>query len=346
MNNNITFLLPIKDRFNFTKRFLKSFDHSNQIPIIISDGSAVKYFDHELDNLIKNNNKIKYIKYNYDKDYQTFLNKLYKSILLVETEYVLIACDDDFYFIDQILEGVRFLESNPDYAMFKSKVKNFKINSNFKNLGNFGIYGELELMGDNYKIYNELIEENSILDRSKRIQDCYPYEGIHRTSILKKALEITVNVNCFHHNIFIDILRYLIFFNGKVIFKDKYILAHQVNTPSSAGETHLNSFDKLKLKLSKRYSDCYSSIINEFNSNFFNEYSEQEKKKIINQIKANLNEEIQSFKNLKKNNKKIKISNNLIKILINSFLKKSNIIINEKNVYEVINNLNHRVNNT
>jgi hypothetical protein len=80
MSNNITFLLPIKDRFEFTKRFLSSFDYSYNIPIIISDGSYMA--SEELNKIINTKSNVVYKRFDFDKDYLTFLTKL-KPILLL-----------------------------------------------------------------------------------------------------------------------------------------------------------------------------------------------------------------------------------------------------------------------
>lgn len=342
MSNNITFLLPIKDRIEFTKRFLSSFDYSYNVPIIISDGSFTA--SDELTEIINTKSNVLYKKFDFDKDYLTFLTKLKNSINLVDTNYVALVCDDDFYFLDQINEAVKFLENNLEYSMYKTSVKNFTISSGINNYFNYGVYGNLILTNDNYESYNEQITDDNVLERFKRLQDCYPYEGVFKTSILKKALEIAVSVNCFHHNIFIDILRYVIFINGKVYFKKKYILARQNNTPTSAGETHLKSFDKIEMKSSKLYFDIYQKISEKLEK-LFNEFSyNYEFKFLKDQIFNNLNDEIEELRKNKSNKFELRLQNKFIKSLLNTLLKKDDIVINKYNVLDAVNSINKKIN--
>ena len=342
MSNNITFLLPIKDRFEFTKRFLSSFDYSYNIPIIISDGSYK--VSKELTKIINTKSNVVYKKFNFDKDYLTYLKKLKDSIDFVETNYVALVCDDDFYFLDQITDAVKFLESNQEYSMFKTSVKNFTISSDITNYLNYGVYGNLILTNDNYASYREDIIDDSVLERFKRLQDCYPYEGIFKTSLLKKALEIAVSVNCFHHNIFIDILRYVIFINGQVYFNNKYIIARQNNTPKSAGETHLKNFDKIKMKSSPMYSNVYQKISEKLEK-LFNEFSfDYEFKFLKEQIFKNLDDEIDELNKNKSRKLKFSFRNRFIKSLLNTLIKKNDITINKHNVLNVVKLINQKIN--
>jgi glycosyltransferase domain-containing protein len=342
MSNDITFLLAIKDRFKFTNRFLSSFNYNLDIPIIISDGSFKK--NNEFDKILKDRPNFIYKKFGFDKDYLTFLIKLKNSIELVNTKYVTLVCDDDFYFQDQIKCAVKFLEKNPQYSMYKSAVKNFTIYSDIINYFNHSIYGKLVLTDDNYSSYDESIINDNILDRFKRLQDCYPYEGIFKTSILKKALEISISVRCFHHNIFIDILRYIIFIYGKVYYSKKYLLARQDNTPNSAGTSHLESFDKIKMKTSKNYSEIYKKISVQFEKLFFELNIDKNFKPHKDQVMVNLNNEINEFKKKRINKTNFRIQNKFILSIKNIFLRKDYISIKKDNVQDVVNLINKKLN--
>ena len=344
MSNNITFLLPIKDRFKFTKRFLNSFNNILDIPIIISDGSYSKDKHNEIVKIFKDNPNIIYKKFEFDKNYLTFLTKLKNSIELVNTKYVALVCDDDFYFLDQIKSAVRFLEQNPQYSMYKSGVKNFAIYSDITNYFNYCIYGKLVLADDNYSSHDESITDENVIDRFKRLQDCYPYEGIFKTSILKKALEISVFVKCFHHNIFIDILRYIIFIYGKVYYNKKYLLLRQTNTPNSAGESHLENFDKVKMKTSKNYFEIYKKITIELEKLFLEKNNNKDFTPYKDQIFVNLNNEIKELKKNKIYKTNLKIRSKFISCLKNGFLNKNYISLKENNEHDVINLINKRIN--
>lgn len=342
MSNNITFLLPIKDRIKFTKRFLSSFNCNLNIPIIISDGSFSK--NNEFDKILKDKPNIIYKKFSFDKNYLTFLIKLKNSIELVKTKYVTLVCDDDFYFEGQIKNAVKFLEQNPQYSMYKSGVKNFIIYSDIINYFNHGVYGKLVLTDDNYSSHDENINNDNIVDRFKRLQDCYPYEGIFKTSILKKALEISISVNCYHHNIFIDILRYIIFIYGKVYYCKNYLLVRQTNTPNSAGESHLESFDKIKMKTSKNYLEIYKKISLQFEKLYFELYNNKDFKPHKEQIIINLNNEIDELKKNRINKTNFRIQNKFISSVKNSFLNKDYISIKKDNVQDVVNLINKKLN--
>ena len=341
MSNNITFLLPIKDRIEFTKRFLSSFDYSYKIPIIISDGSLKS--SEELKEFINVKPNILYKKFDFDKDYFTFLKKLKSSINFVDTDYVVLACDDDFYFLDQINEAVKFLENNHEFSMYKTAVKNFTISSGITNYFNYGVYGNLKLTNDNYESFNEQIINDSVLERIKKIEDCYPYEGVFKTSILKKALEIAVSVNCFHHNIFMDVLRYVILANGKVYFNNKYIVARQSNNPIGEGTGLFDLDGKLKMKTSKEYLDIYKQISEKFEKLLPNLSDNSELSLIKDQIIKNLENEIERYRK-EKPHKTFQSRNKILRSLIFSLLRKGGFLINKNNVLDIVNSINQKIN--
>ena len=94
--DNLTFLLLIKDRPQFLKRWIKfHINENDNVNIFIADGGKKSISNDDLKK-IKNKKNIKYHKYKYDKDYRSFVKKVLLSLKKIKTKYVLFCSDDDF----------------------------------------------------------------------------------------------------------------------------------------------------------------------------------------------------------------------------------------------------------
>ena len=101
MNNDISLIIPIKGREEFTFRIL-SYLYSSQFPykIFISDGSINKSENKKIISLFKSKLNIEYLNFSYDKDFRSFLNKMHETLKLIKSKRVMLLPNDDFVNLD------------------------------------------------------------------------------------------------------------------------------------------------------------------------------------------------------------------------------------------------------
>jgi glycosyltransferase domain-containing protein len=117
LKNAITFILTIKGREDFTKRWY-TFANNRKLPfkILIGDGDPASKINEFLESL-KDDNHLDYKYYQFnDKTPQDFFKKIVTLLEKVETPYVML-CDNDDYIVEKnVLKCINFLEKNPDYV--------------------------------------------------------------------------------------------------------------------------------------------------------------------------------------------------------------------------------------
>ena len=118
----------------------------------------------------------------------------------------------------------------------------------------------------------------------------------------------------------------------------------QANTHNSAGTSHLESFDKIKMKTSKNYLEIYKKISVQFEKLFFELNIDKNFKPYKDQIMVNLDNEINEFKKKGINKTNFRIQNKFISSIKSCFSQKDYISIKKDNVQNVVNLINKKLN--
>ncbi|MHB8130625.1 MAG: TIGR00180 family glycosyltransferase [Mobilitalea sp.] len=131
MNNKtkLTIVLTLKDRAEFTYRWMKYMDDITcPHRIFIADGGKDIGVEQHLRNH-KNypNLNYEYIRYPYDAKIVDYYMKFKDVISRVESEYLLLADNDDFYLLEHIPDILSFLDTHKDYAGARGKLVNFTL---------------------------------------------------------------------------------------------------------------------------------------------------------------------------------------------------------------------------
>ena len=108
MSDKLTVVLPLKDRFKYTHRFLSDLNEKKcPFKIIIADGGS----DFNLQTTLNYPNvNYEYIRYPFDNDLQDFFSKMKDATKRVETKYVTLQDNDDYFDIDGMNKSVEILE--------------------------------------------------------------------------------------------------------------------------------------------------------------------------------------------------------------------------------------------
>lgn len=170
LHSNLTIVLLLKDRHEFTERFLNYFNQKNiNFKLVISDGSKKK-IKSSLFNKIKKNKLIKYLKFPEDKSYELFYKKVFKTVKYVQTKYIIFAANDDFFIYENLEKCLNYLKSNKNIIGAGGLMIGFKINKvNKKNkLENlYTLYDFIKLDHDSSKTrFDTFIKKFSDLPRN------------------------------------------------------------------------------------------------------------------------------------------------------------------------------------
>jgi len=235
-NTDLTIILVLKGRDDFTFRW---FEYAKKInfpyKIIVADGGD----NSDLENKLSEKEyymyvNYKYIKYPFDKTYKIYYSKILKSLLKVETPYVLLASNDDFYFLDAIVKSLDFLKKNSDYVSARGEIWDFSVfpNSFFKDkspiYGNiFGIsklYHHPTVMGNNAM--------ERVIDFTKKSNSMW--HDIVKTEHLKEAYEDLVKSNIYDFALYETTINYSLATKGKIKREKGLFMLHQCHSNMAA----------------------------------------------------------------------------------------------------------------
>lgn len=230
MKKNISIIIPIKDRSEFTFRILCYLSNINfPYKIFICDGSANKSSNYKIIDKFKSKLDLNYLAFPFDKNYIFFLKKLKKTLAYVKTSHTMLLPNDDFI-------NLLFLKE-----ILKKKIRNqsisginldFKINNliRFKN-----DYGKTKFYTKIKKQYHEKLNHKNIYERLKYIHQFNPYESIHSKKILLKVVNNSLRFSVKNHKEFMWFFKLIPLVYTRVIFLNKALIARQVNTYSGEG---------------------------------------------------------------------------------------------------------------
>jgi glycosyltransferase domain-containing protein len=212
---DITFLICLKNRAHATKRLVKYLNNfKKSLNLFFADGGDIDQSD-IIKTLLTHHNYT-YKKFEVDKDYFYFANKIKNSLDLIKTKYCCFMDNDDFINFDSVLDQLRFLDENPTFYVSTGKIINFNLINNSK-------------IDD----LNELYNQDELVDFSSNFKflNFSSWEGIHVTEKLFQIFnQIVINKIDNIRNI-CDALNTSSQVNGKIKFnkKDIFIL-RQANT--------------------------------------------------------------------------------------------------------------------
>jgi glycosyltransferase domain-containing protein len=127
--NQLTVILPLKGRAQFTLRIMKFFNQTNfPYKIIIADGgSSVK-----IEKILKNKKNFPNINYSYqhfpfDSSYTHYFKKMVISLTKVKTPYVALIDNDCFPVIQGLEDSIAFLDKNKEYSSCRGQHVDFRL---------------------------------------------------------------------------------------------------------------------------------------------------------------------------------------------------------------------------
>ena len=257
---NVTILLTIFNRVDYTKKWLDYAEQSNvPFKIFISDGGNIKNIKKKL-NLKKRNLDITYKKFKYYKNYNYMFEKFYLSVKQIKSKYIFIAEDDDYIFSNSILKSAKFLDKNRKFSCAKG------INCLGDLISNNGKVLALTLRNEGMEKKKSLLSDFSDLRLIQYYKENHLsfYNALHRRDSLLKTFKILNSRNFL--NLFITELIFClsVIYNGKVARLNHidYIKMDNTQLSSSRNFEKLRSFSIISKtkKFQEENNMIFSSI--------------------------------------------------------------------------------------
>ncbi len=217
----LTILLTLKDRTEFTRRWMEYMNANLcQYPIIIADGGCDTDIEEHLKNKL-NYSKLnyRYIRYAYDRNIRDFFVKLQSAINQVETDYIVLADNDDFFVTENFNKYIEFLDCNPTYVTCSGQSAHLSIFEH-NTLTN-------STSGDSYQLVCDRIQKNIEQDSPlKRIQFFFDnankqnlwnkFYSITKTNVLRQTIKYFINSGDTDVNVF------ELYFNISLLYSGKH----------------------------------------------------------------------------------------------------------------------------
>jgi glycosyltransferase domain-containing protein len=270
MQNQLTIILFILERQDFTLRFLRYFNNFRfPYSLIIGDGSKLeinKEIEIEINknkNIIykkfKNEYDIKLNKYNYNK---YFVRQL-ECIKIVKTKYFKFISDDDFFLESSLIKMINFLNKETKFIAAGGPLIDFQINAHT-------YYGNISNLRYNY-FFKKNFDSNSKEKRLELFMSQYHhiFHYLCRTEIFLKIFLNSVNFSK-DDDFFKDMYHHLsCILYGKIKRFKTPMLMHQVhNDPHDGASREKTNLSKMQdVNFFSKLEKLNDTIINKFNLN-------------------------------------------------------------------------------
>lgn len=113
-NSEITVIVPTHNRHDYLKRSFEYFKSSG-VQVIYCDSSDVAFSDSIPEDIVYSH-----------LPGQTFHQKIFNTLLKIDSRYVALCADDDFIIINALFDGERFLNENDQYVSVLGHYVEFK----------------------------------------------------------------------------------------------------------------------------------------------------------------------------------------------------------------------------
>lgn len=245
VDNQLTILLTLKDRVAFTSRWM-SYANETRFPfkVLIADGGT----DDEARDLLAGSTRFPHVNYEYlrykpDLEYADYYAKTADALGRVDTPYVALADNDDFFVPDILSEAVDFLSHNFDYVSCGGQGAIFWVLSAHQSLARSGIYGrriEWKCTRDVRAIESSSAQKR-VLEQALGTGDTFFYD-VKRTLEARKQYETVRELNLRDLFLVEHLIRFLTAVAGKSKRLDKLHLARQHNSPNTSSGLHTQAF--------------------------------------------------------------------------------------------------------
>ena len=189
--SDLTILLTLKGRKNFTKRWLDWMSIEKcPYKILLADGDEDKSFTKDLISDYRYHDlDFEYLEYPFDKDISTFMHKVSDLSNKVSSRYVVMADNDDFLLINNLKKAVNYFEQNQNIGTLALPHYRFAINNASKEKINLDDISDIHFQKLKRLNNNNLFSDDPIIRLQEAINKFpsdFIYYGLHKTKNFKR----------------------------------------------------------------------------------------------------------------------------------------------------------------
>jgi glycosyltransferase domain-containing protein len=257
IEDKLTILLTLKDHALFTFRWMCYANYVHfPFKVLIADGGA----DESVPEILANranfpNVKYEYIRYPYDETLTQYYAKVVDVLGRVETPFVAIADNDDFFLVDGLKCSVEFLQCHSDFSSCRGVIGGVSIKPNVE-------YGELsQIYGSRNDVFfaEQTYPPGSTLEETaaQRVQHYFAsfrttWYNVFRTELMLENFLVLQKLNTKDLILASHVPELLGVVDGKV-YRGLYpYLVRQVNNPGSSDKAEIREkgdhFDRMLLE--------------------------------------------------------------------------------------------------
>lgn len=237
-DNELTILLPLKDRSSFTFRWMS---YSNRIrfpfKVLIADGASDEIVASVLSNSASFQNvNYEYVRYPHDESLADYYTKLANALSRIPTPFVVLADNDDLFVVSGLRKAIHFLVDHPDYATCGGQCAVFWVTPSPMNDAASVLYGPHVEWKCSLDARSLTDETASARIRNHSLRATHPaYYHVRRTDELRKQIEMVREADLQDPFLIERLVFFLTAIAGKTKQLDTLYLARQWNAPGSAG---------------------------------------------------------------------------------------------------------------
>ena len=253
LDTKLTVVLTLKDRVEFTYRWMNYANMINMpFKIIIADGGKDKTIEDFLaSGKHYSNINYQYIRFPYDETYSDYYIKLASVLDMVDTEYMVLADNDDFYIVDGLRKSIDFLVNNTNYASCRGEIGGFFQKN--KNEFQFGISSRESITLDSETSADRVLQNLSNYNVS--------YYDVCKTENRRIAFNKIRDISSSDLFITEIIDSCLTVCFGKIKREEYLYLVRHNNSPESSARTLEKENDTLGRMFEKTWSHDINSFI-------------------------------------------------------------------------------------
>ena len=284
MSGSLTIVLLLKDRIEFTKRWMSYMD-SNKCPykIIIADGGRDQSIEQHLNNQDNYHNlNYEYIRYPYDEVLEDFYSKYHNVMNRVNSDYVIQADNDDFFILDRIPELIKFLDSNDDYVGVRGGHVDFKVYDKLHNQLNIIAgthYTAIQRLSPSIDMSDPITRINYLCNNIAKYDYYSNWYCLFRTKTVCEIWDSLINISIKEPIIIEMLMHIFILEKGKIMIKDFPYYLRQTGT-SQYGDHLITENDFLKRCINKGALSEFKTTVDQY----LVDYSREDKKEIFNSL--------------------------------------------------------------
>lgn len=254
-DKSLTILLTLKGRPQFTLRWM-FYANSIRFPfrVLIADGGADEIVPEVLSNRANFPNvDYKYIRYPYDQTYADYYAKVADALSQIETPFVVMADNDDFFVVSGLMQSVEFLQQHSEYSSCRGVIGAVIVEPT-PHLGELSqVYGT-EILFAAHLYPQGPINDTTALQRIRNYFSCYrpTWYDVCRTEQAVKKWRVFKELNIKDMLVAEYIPQLIGIASGKVHIDSYLYLIRQVKGPGSASENEQHQkgdhFDRMFLE--------------------------------------------------------------------------------------------------